>query len=93
MGITTLNKIRISDVKMMTIAKDRPNILKYKTSYTDTEWSEGNLLSRNKKLIIPDTKQAYTTKIKIKENKKTDLMTLIQNNHIPSFYADFYNNL
>lgn len=93
MGITNLNKIKISDVKMMTIAKDSPNILKYKKSYTDTEWSEGNLLSRNKKLIIPDTKQAYITKIKIKENKKTDLMSLLQNNHIPSFYADFFDNL
>lgn len=93
MGITLNNKIKISDVKMMTIAKDRPNIFKYKTSYTDTEWSEGNLLSRNKRLTIPDTKLAYTTKIPIKDNKKTDLITLLRNNHIPSFYADFFNNL
>lgn len=37
-------------------------------------------------------KQAYVNQIKIKENKKTDLMTLINNNHYLGFYADFFNN-
>lgn len=93
MGVTTLGKVKISDIKIMVISKDRPTTLMYKTSYTDTEWSESNLLARNKKANIPEAKPAYTNKLPIKENKKTDLMTLLRNNHIPSFYSDFYTNL
>lgn len=31
----------------LTIAKDKPNILKFKTSYTEIQWSKDNLLARN----------------------------------------------
>lgn len=52
MGITLNN---ISDVKMMNIAEDKPNIFKYKI---DTEWSKVNFLTRFKKLNILYRKQA-----------------------------------
>lgn len=53
---------------MMMITKGTPNILKYKTSYTDIEM---NLLSRNKKIIVPEPKPVDAAKIEIKERKKT----------------------
>lgn len=58
MGVTTLGKVKISDIKIMVISKDRPTTLMYKTSYTNTEWSESNLLARSKKANIPEAKPA-----------------------------------
>lgn len=85
-GITTLSKMKISDVKIMTIAKGK--------SFQTTKRLTRSPFTRSKqKFTIPGTKQARTTKIQVRENKKTGLMTLLQNNNIPSFYSDYYNNL
>ncbi|CAH1107936.1 unnamed protein product [Psylliodes chrysocephalus] len=38
-------------------------------------------------------KKAYKCRPKIKENKKRDLLSLVESNHIPNFYGTFYINL
>lgn len=93
------NAVKISEIKIFTINKESPTKLYCKTSYSDFDFQEIDLSKttrRNSATIantVPALKQAYSSALKIKENKKKDLLSLLKNNHIKKYYADFYNNL
>lgn len=91
MGIHT-RSFKISDVKILKIMKDSPTTLFYKTSFNQTEFLTAEL-SRKTNCGDINLKPAYRTKPKIKPNKINDLISLVESNHIPQFYASFYRSL
>ncbi|CAH2102446.1 unnamed protein product [Euphydryas editha] len=91
MGIH-IQSFKISDVKILKIMKDSPTTLFYKTSFIQTEFLTAEL-SRKKNCGDINLKPAYRTKPKIKPNKINDLISLVESNHIPQFYASFYRSL
>lgn len=91
MGIHT-QSFKILDVKILKIMKDSPTTIFYKTSFNQTEFLKAEL-SRKKNLGEINLKAAYRTKPKIKPNKINDLISLVESNHIPQFYASFYRSL
>lgn len=90
------SQVKIYPVKVWKIEKDSIHTFYFKNSYSEEfQTVKLNRKSKGNSTIQPlaDLKHAYRVPLKIKENKKTDLLTLIKNNHIPQFYANFYNTL
>ena len=90
--MTGFKSLKITEVKVLKLTRENPTILYYKTSYKDEEFKQVDLC--RKKNSIPNTLQrTYKRVLTIKENKKKDLLNLLENNHIPSYYSAFYNSL
>lgn len=94
MGLTGFQSLKISDVKVLKLIQENPTNLYYKRSYKDEEFMEVKLCRKKKSIPMNYTlKRAYNSAIKIKENKKKDLLNLLENNHIPKYYLPFFNAL
>jgi len=83
---------------VLRVEKAQPNTMLYKTSFSDTELKKINIYhngARDRKPSFTNysLKQTYTQKNKISVNKKRDLMSLCEDNYIPSIHHDFYKNL
>lgn len=90
------SQVKIYPVKVWKIEKNSIDTFYFKNSYSEEfQTVKLNRKCKGNSTIQPlaDLKHAYRAPLKIKENKKTDLLTLVKNNHIPQFYADFYYNL
>jgi len=80
------------------VEKAQPNTMLYKTSFSDIEFKKINIYyngARGRKPSFTNysLKQAYTQKNKISVNKKRDLISLCEDNYIPSIYHNFYKSL
>lgn len=92
----TFTKIKITSIRVLKIEKQFANKLFFKTSYTEGQFQEAELSRKDIGLFgsdLPVLTPAYKTSLKIKDNKKSDLLSLLRNNHIPQFYANFYKHL
>lgn len=90
----TFASVRISEIKVFQIEKTHPTKLKYKNSYEDSEFNYTDISKRNNSpKVLPGLKKAYKGSLKIKENKKKDLLQLVNEHHIPKVHAPFYNSL
>jgi hypothetical protein len=90
------SQVKISPIKVWKIEKDSIHTFYFKNSYSEEfQTVKLNRKSKGNSTIQPlaDLKHAYREPLKIKQNKKIDLLTLVENNHIPQFYANFYNTL
>ncbi|CAG9760292.1 unnamed protein product [Ceutorhynchus assimilis] len=93
--------VRISDISMLRVEKKFSNRVFFKTSFSETGFQSIEIkkarTSSTRKINEPSTttelKQAYSANQKIKDNKKTDLLKLLEKNIIPKFYSYFYTNL
>ncbi|CAG9825704.1 unnamed protein product [Phaedon cochleariae] len=90
-GLKSLKRVKITEIKVLQFSKDNPTVMKYKLSYSDENISEVKLITR--RCDSPQLKPAHSSKLKIKDNKKADLISLVKSNHIPHCHADFYYNL
>jgi len=77
------------------VEKVQPNTILHKTSFSDTEFKKINIYhngARGRKPSFTNysLKQTYTQKNQILVNKKRDLMSLCEDNYIPSIYHGFY---
>jgi len=90
------SQLKIYPVKVWKIEKNDIETFYFKNSYSEEfQTIKLNRKSQGNSIIQPpaDLKQVYKTPLKIKDNKKKNLLTLVKNNHIPQFYEHFYNNL
>lgn len=89
-------KVKLTDIRVLMVEKDHPNILFYKTSFAQNEFAEAEISSPRKKIYMGaiQLKKAYTKKNGISEAKKKGLLSLIEKKKcVPMYYLDFYNNL
>ncbi|CAG9773423.1 unnamed protein product [Ceutorhynchus assimilis] len=92
--------VKTSEIKVMKMTREAPCSFFYKTSYMEEELKEVDTQSKKKSLRGTSKNNdrlilqpAYSKKRSLPENKKKDLLDLIKHNHIPKFYAHFYNDL
>lgn len=92
MGPVNLTGMKISEVKIMKVCRDSPASVFYKTSYTQTTFAEIKIIKK-KAPTKCNLKPAFFQKPGLAQNKKTDLLELLEKHHIPQFYHYFYSNL
>ncbi|KAK7600988.1 hypothetical protein V9T40_008429 [Parthenolecanium corni] len=91
-----LDLIKISSVKAWRIEKSCPEIFQFKTSYTQTSYERLDVTKKTKSRKpkeLPELYPLYSNSIPIKPNKKSDLLSLTANNHIPKIYSSFFESL
>lgn len=93
MGPLIMKNLRISDVKVIKVLRESPSVIYFKNSYNDAEFKEATVIKRKINEAKIFLKPAFTKKPGLPENKKKDLMDLINKNYIPKYYNDFYTNL
>lgn len=87
------NFFKVSEIKQIRFKKGC-DFFQYKNSFKEVEWKEVQFKKR-----ISSAKEslslapAYSGKIPLPGNKLKDLMSLMNNNMIPSFYKPFYDSL
>ncbi|XP_074035418.1 uncharacterized protein [Leptinotarsa decemlineata] len=87
------NPFKVSEIKQIRFEKGS-DVFQYKNSFKEVEWKEVDFkkrISRAEESL--SLTPAYSRKIPIPGNKLKDLMSLINNNMIPSFYKPFYDSL
>jgi len=95
---TNGEKVYRNNIRIVKVEKSHRGIIFYKNTYENDEFMKINVnmnkkgrRSSNKSFNI---KLAYEEKPKITENKKTDILSLCNSNHIPNvYYHSFYKNL
>ncbi|KAL4711225.1 hypothetical protein ACJJTC_019066 [Scirpophaga incertulas] len=92
-GPVNMTSVKTSEIKILKIVKDSPNVLFYKTSYADAEYTEAVIIKKKKRSNGIELYPAFSARPGINERKKKDLMDLVQKNLIPKFYKGFYENL
>lgn len=89
--------LKISDIKVFKVEKEEREMFLYKHSYDDQKFLCASLININKRVSNVNAslilKKAYKKKTGLSEAKKKGIMSLIQKNTVPGFYADFYKNL
>lgn len=93
---------KLSDISILKVEKEYPNVFFYKTSFKEADFKEVNLIAkqrRTRNLLTPfsfkgyNFENAYQEKVSISKNKYEDLMFLVRSNAITKNYSDFYENL
>lgn len=84
---------KTSEIKVLKVVQGEFKKVYYKYSFKEIDFKEAEITRKQLAVQIISLKNAYRTKPKIKENKKRDLLSLVQSNHIPNFYSEFYTNL
>lgn len=91
---TNDEKVKWNDIKVMRFEDTSPNIIFYKTDYSETEFKQINTKRRLRgRPSDPSLKPAYITAPKIPAPKVKDLVELCKSNVIPPVYHQFYLNL
>lgn len=88
-------KVRFSDLKVIKIEKNKPNILFYKYSYNES-YMDVEIISERKQIQFDNIilKKAFSKKPGIPETKKKGLLELIEKKKcVPLYYLDFFKNL
>lgn len=81
---------------VLRVEKAEPNVMFYKTSYTQENYGRINIaqrMIRRRRNSIPELKKAYTRPPAISRAKIDDLLSLCRNNSIPYQYWQFYESL
>ncbi|CAG9812835.1 unnamed protein product [Phaedon cochleariae] len=91
------NDFKINDIRIMQFERGA-DVFRFKTSYKQEEWSFVSFRPRRRRSELKDIetvtlKHAYSENIKISENKRKDLKSLIEANIIPKFYRYFYDTV
>ena len=91
---TNDEKVKWNDIKVMRFEDTSPNIILYKTDYSETEFKQINTKRRLRgRPSDPSLKPAYITAPKIPAPKVKDVVELCKSNVIPPVYHQFYLNL
>lgn len=85
--------LKTSEIKVFRVVQGEPTKVFYKLSYKEDDFREVEITRKRNSLQNISIKKAYKCRPKIKENKKRDLLSLVESNHIPNFYGTFYKNL
>ena len=91
-GPLNMSQVKITTVKVLRVERESPNSLFFKTSYED-DFTEVNIIKRKKTNDNITRTPAFHLKPKIADNKRKDLLELIQKQHIPRVYNTFFQNL
>ncbi|CAH1183065.1 unnamed protein product [Ceutorhynchus assimilis] len=91
------DEFKINVVKILQFKKGEEEFC-YKTSYKQKEWYRLNFRQRkrskkdliNKNVII---KKAYCNPFQLSDNKKRDLLSLLNTNLIPAFYKPYFESI
>ncbi|CAG9814764.1 unnamed protein product [Phaedon cochleariae] len=91
------NDFKINNIRIMQFERGA-DVFRFKTSYKQEEWSFVSFWPRRRRSELKDIetvtlKHAYSENIKISENKRKDLKSLIEANIIPKFYRYFYDTV
>ncbi|XP_047513909.1 uncharacterized protein LOC125055490 [Pieris napi] len=88
------NQVKWIDIKQLRVEKQHPLIFFYKTSYSETDFKKVCVRNRSRRYkdqnFSPQLLKAYTEKQPLAENKKRDIMELIEKNIIPTNYVNSY---
>lgn len=94
MELQNMAQLNVCTVVALRFERNLSNTIFFKTSYNDKQFRAANNITTKKKQSKDITlTRAYYTKPKIADNKKTDLLELLQKNHIPKYYKHFYEQL
>nr|CAI5816941.1 unnamed protein product [Callosobruchus analis] len=83
----------------LSVTKDNPGTLFYKTSYAQTEFEEVCMINPRKSVDFGKVqlKKCFSKKPGISEAKKKGLLSLLKNKDqkdgVPLYYSDYYRNL
>lgn len=92
--ICLCQNFKTSEVKLFKFIPGEPSKIFYKNSYKDDDFSKVEITQKTMNLQnIILIKKIYRCRPKLKENKKRDLLRLVESNHIPNIYGIFYINL
>lgn len=92
-SVNTNNEtIKMADIKILKVEKNHPYSFFYKTSYTEANYKEAIMIKRKKQVQI-QLKAVFTQKPGISDNKKKDLMDLVNKDFIPKVYKPFFESL
>lgn len=94
-GPLTMINLKLTNVKIIKVVQESPTSVFYKNSYNDDDFKEAKVINRKKPgdHLNIRLKPAFTVKPGLAERKKSDLMDLVNKNHIPKYYTNFYKNL
>lgn len=87
-----MSKLKINQIKILRVERESPSSIFYKNSYKDDQFQEINVRRKKTQENIK-LGRAFLTRPKIAENKKQDLLQLIDKNCIPKYYKPFYDQL
>ncbi|KAJ8049014.1 hypothetical protein HOLleu_01555 [Holothuria leucospilota] len=88
--------VRWLDIKWLRFEKSAMNIIKYKYRLTSPHFMEIQVCSeriRRRSISDYELKSLYSTRLRITEAKKSDLIHLLMSGVIPKEYKSFYENL
>lgn len=87
--------VKWSDVHIVQIKKNEPNMIFYKNSFFDDEFKviDVDRRTRRQQAIITELKPAYNNPPGITKLKKKDLLDLCKTGAIPQAHWNFYENL
>lgn len=88
--------VKLSDIRVMMLNRNDPNILFYKTSFDQKDFDQAIIINSRRKVDIKNSvlKKAFTKRVGISDQKKKGLLSLIEKKRcVPGYYLNFYNNL
>lgn len=90
-----LSNTKLADIKVVRVEKSKPGVIMYKTTYSDKDFRECAVAKPNlrRSKSSPELERAFLEKLPLSERKRTDLLSLLQSNAIPSYYSDFYKSV
>uniref|UniRef100_A0A6P7GH04 Uncharacterized protein DDB_G0271670-like n=1 Tax=Diabrotica virgifera virgifera TaxID=50390 RepID=A0A6P7GH04_DIAVI len=85
-------QVKWHDIKQLRVEKQQPMTFFYKTSYEETVFKKVFVRNQRRTEVhkFSPLKQAYLQKIPLGDNKKRDIMELIDKKIIPQNYVDSY---
>lgn len=92
-GPVNTTTMKISEVKIMKIEREKENVVSVKYSFKDDTFVEQLVVKKKKNFNNIKLKPIFGTKPGIATNKKDDLLSLLDNGFIPKFYEHFYRSL
>ena len=86
----------MTDIKSVKVDKRSPYNFSFKTSYSQENYK--NVVVNNRRKTKSAAAQlvlqpAHSEKLSVGDRKKADILDLLRKNHIPKFYAIFYESL
>lgn len=78
MGPLNMSQIKIATVKILLVERESPTSLFFKTSYEDDNFKVTDIIRKKKMKDNITLTRAFNTKPRIANNKKQDLLELIQ---------------
>ena len=87
------NTVKMTDIKIVKVDKCSPYTFSFKMSYSQENYKKDVVNNRRKtksEAAQLNLQPVYSRKLRIGDKKKADFLDLLGKNHIPKFYATFY---